>query len=838
MHSDRTESNISNALSVNHSFVYGVEKDVNISDVRWDATDDYGQSSAAEDASSRGSASGDDRDKAKGDFSGFGDEWVITDDDLPLFDLFMQEEHERTSGHAKSIDLVTATLSFAEERRFTHGSYQLIILLLCATVGLLVLGFQLNVARAYDISKATEALFLKDIQSVTSRDLLWQWLANTWVPGLFAARIDGVNSTVNAMDPAPPPLNSTTEYIVQDQSKLALGPTLRQYRYRATSCSSLKTFVKCLQPYSYDPYRNFTFQSGKGFVYTFRINADEDYPTNEYTNVTNLKAAQAALAQMKNQSWIDRSTAFVVAQSVLYSPHFQLVTNLRIVFVLKRTGLVIPYAPAFEEFFFQHLGSSLKSTRLNMYDEPGDYFRGVLEVIYILITVWGFVRFVRNGLQCKRRTGRFLPYVSLRLSRGRVNLLDLTILILSLASIISHVYFLAKHAKDDFSSLYSLPSNFSTSSRTFYFFITAVMVMVFTLRLLSSINFHPPWRFLTSTLSNASSSLFHFGLIFLMLLWFYSFVGFYYFGHNLAEYRGIWRGVETLLSFASSGQTTADVTALSGPGADVSAGLFPSLFYWSFVFVVVLVLINMFLAIILGANREDVPVRVLPKRRLHKKLLRPIGSFMLDLFQSNNWVDSIEADYPIGHCKAQFTGEEVTLRVSHLGSLVADAKTLYLVLPAEDWDVTEHTASAQWVLRGVATGEGSSDEPIDTPMRLVFRERRAATGPVIFAISVPHRNWYGYPVTLRFGIKRDIEKNEEKSGDMYDQLPVHWTRANQLAVVWGLDKEDIPVIPLRALVPPENLEASLEKSGLQPPKRVTWEAIVTYCRKSFSYAMT
>eukprot|EP00164_Ancoracysta_twista_P011146 GFYU01017069.1.p1 GENE.GFYU01017069.1~~GFYU01017069.1.p1 ORF type:complete len:485 (-),score=129.96 GFYU01017069.1:145-1536(-) len=129
--------------------------------------------------------------------------------------------------------------------------------------------------------------------------------------------------------------------------------------------------------------------------------------------------------------------------------------------------------------------------------------------------------------------------------------------------------------------------------------VNGVNIILLLVRTLKLFRFQPRMAILTKTLARAATDLFHFAVLFGIVLTGYAAIGNLVFGHQLAIF----------VTFEASVKTCM-VVLLTGDGGVIN-GMIPAaskfeavLFFWTYVFVVFWILMNIFLAIVIDAFAE------------------------------------------------------------------------------------------------------------------------------------------------------------------------------------------------------------------------------------------
>ena len=132
-----------------------------------------------------------------------------------------------------------------------------------------------------------------------------------------------------------------------------------------------------------------------------------------------------------------------------------------------------------------------------------------------------------------------------------------------------------------------------------------IVVILYTFKVIKSLDFQAGIGLITRTLSTAGNNLIHYLILFMFVFCGYSVAGNVMFGSQFADFSTITRAFQTLMfmlmSFSSNNfyaQMQQAVKRVGAPGVEYT------LFIWSFVFVGNLILLNILLAIIVEAYKK------------------------------------------------------------------------------------------------------------------------------------------------------------------------------------------------------------------------------------------
>jgi hypothetical protein len=152
-----------------------------------------------------------------------------------------------------------------------------------------------------------------------------------------------------------------------------------------------------------------------------------------------------------------------------------------------------------------------------------------------------------------------------------------------------------------------------------YTTIISIALLVVLGRILALLDFHPTSAIVSGTLRRASVGLIHFFFVFTIVVLFYAFVGMLLLGRTRAEFSNFGLAVNTLL-FVAIGevQLTQDLIFYQKFDTDYVA-VIQAVYFWSYVLLVTIILMNLLLSIIVGAfvELQDTNSKSIERRSIH-----------------------------------------------------------------------------------------------------------------------------------------------------------------------------------------------------------------------------
>ncbi|EKX32346.1 hypothetical protein GUITHDRAFT_121487 [Guillardia theta CCMP2712] len=135
------------------------------------------------------------------------------------------------------------------------------------------------------------------------------------------------------------------------------------------------------------------------------------------------------------------------------------------------------------------------------------------------------------------------------------------------------------------------------SAEDMYAFFAGMSIVLFVFRMLKSLDFQERMGMVTRTIGRASSDLFHFLLLFMIVFVGYAIVGVFLFGHQYEGMSNLSGSFKSLAITILNMDTTQFYTSMDHAASDISF----QLYLWSYIFVVLFILFNIFLAILVEA---------------------------------------------------------------------------------------------------------------------------------------------------------------------------------------------------------------------------------------------
>lgn len=282
------------------------------------------------------------------------------------------------------------------------------------------------------------------------------------------------------------------------------------------------------------------------------------------------------LKKLEKEFWIDRHTRAVITEFTTYNAQTDLFTIVTMVAEFPASGGVIPFV-------------NIHTARLYNYTSSYMFIVLACEFIFVLFILYFLYRELRKLF--REGTPHFKQFW---------NICEIVIVVSAGVGIGLNIYRYLKFT-NVLEETRNAPFQFKSFQLAAYWdemytFTLAILVTFATIKLNKLLRFNKRMSILSSTLKNAAFSLAMFGLIFGILFLAFSLIGTVVFGSMVNEYRNTASSFTSLLSLMLGKTTFKDL--------DEANRILGPLFFFAFMFLVSMVLINMFLSIIIDSYHE------------------------------------------------------------------------------------------------------------------------------------------------------------------------------------------------------------------------------------------
>jgi Ca2+-binding EF-hand superfamily protein len=407
----------------------------------------------------------------------------------------------------------------------------------------------------------------------------------SWLEGPFLSRVNT------------PELGSPPRYL-QGYNRI-IGPVrLRQLRVMPGTCTIPDMFVgtvdECYAPYALFTYprvearetfgpesdpEKWQYQSSEeldGMVSFGRFSSYGgggyvvDLPINE-------TLAAAAIADLRQSDWIDRATRAVFVDLSCFNANTESFLSVRLLFEFLPTGGIMPYP-------------TLRVLRPAMYNSSSDILRAFFELAFVVYTLFYIVQESRE-VRSSWRQKRLQMYIA-----DKWNILDWSVALLSFAVILLRVYVFTYTVtirrriegmgeSEEYINLHPLMFQLQQVQN-----LNSLSALLLFLKVFKFLAIVPQMNILFGTLSVAGLELLLFSLLFCIVILGFAMSFFMAFGLDVHGYRSISASLISLFQFVLG---IFDYEKLYKSNRILAPALFGA-----FAILVILILMNIFLAII------------------------------------------------------------------------------------------------------------------------------------------------------------------------------------------------------------------------------------------------
>eukprot|EP00754_Rhynchopus_humris_P013724 Rhum_TRINITY_DN14342_c28_g1::Rhum_TRINITY_DN14342_c28_g1_i1::g.81276::m.81276 len=505
---------------------------------------------------------------------------------------------------------------------------------------------------------------LSDVRTVAD---VHGWLEGVWAPALFT---------------------DAPQRRVAGSSVLAASPYLRQRRKsRKTACKepvdiavfeggeclgsgfsgapivSQKTVgkqyppVECDKAYHAPLYNGTATPDARDFLVSF-VPAGSGGVRHWERAAASAAAAQAALVELREDGWLSHETAFLEASALLYHPDSDVLAVSRVVFVVTKSGSVLPLAGKTAPYWGQHGGSVLLARRASRWDHETDaYALLVVEGVLVFVTLVELLalettRWYRSWC----RAGSAAAYFSESLWHP-FQLLFYMVFSTYAGLYVSHT--LLPRPGSDVRTLDGFSNNGLDPVFPVLLVFGGILITLATLRMLRyAASLGASVRLVAGVLAAAALPLVSVFVLFLVAVAVFATIGFYYFGHGHRSFSTMGSAVQMMVTFFTHGM---DYSLLASPLSDPSRGAFATVYYWALVVVLMLLFLSLFVAVFIAAydsvadsaDRKALVSRDVPSqgrlwsRRSLLYQFRNYPSLLLGVWRSRQWVAPVAMEHPL-----------------------------------------------------------------------------------------------------------------------------------------------------------------------------------------------
>eukprot|EP00755_Sulcionema_specki_P007745 Sspe_Gene.39028::Locus_18834_Transcript_2_3_Confidence_0.500_Length_3506::g.39028::m.39028 len=445
----------------------------------------------------------------------------------------------------------------------------------------------------------------RSLPSVRSFDDIWGWLHEVWAPFLFRDIPNlraGMYNVVVA-----------TPFLRQQRRRVDTGckepVNIAVYNAFANdSCFDMDSFSSTaftgaasnltFSPVHFRRPYHTPGPDGDDFMVAFPLSegsfASPGDPNSRV--VRTVAEAQAALRALQEDRWLSYQTAYLEVYAMLYNPNLDVLGHTKVVFAVTPGGGVLPLATASDPYGGSHGGSSIMVRRAHLYGKDADTARLVLEVAVVVLTA---VELLVEGVRAVRETRKAASWLGYLSSTpwSTFQLIYFSIFfstvglyassIPRLPSVADGGVLLDGASHDGGDPIY--PTAVTLGG------ICMILAVLRVVRYLGCVS--TSFSMVHRAVELAIWPLVPFLVLLMLAVVTYAIVGYYFFGHGIRSFSTMAASVQTVIQYVIHGEL---YDLLDHPMADESYGVFPPIFFWSFVLVMVLLLGNLFLAILVS----------------------------------------------------------------------------------------------------------------------------------------------------------------------------------------------------------------------------------------------
>ncbi|XP_066304092.1 polycystin-2-like protein 1 isoform X2 [Branchiostoma lanceolatum] len=387
--------------------------------------------------------------------------------------------------------------------------------------------------------------------------------------------------------------NVSGAYIYYENKMLGV-PRIRQIKVRNDSCAVHEDFkdeiLECFDSYSEaveekDPFGLALKGDNTTVTWDAWFHKDSDeidgsghrgkltsYAGNGYIQDLNLTrpASEAKILELFTNLWTDRGTRVVFIDFTVYNANINLFCVVRLTAEFPPTGGLIP-------------SFNFRTVKLLRYVTNYDFFIMACEGLYVLFIIYYIIE---EALEIKRhRLGYFKSFS---------NILDVTVILLSLAAIAFNVYRTLK-VEELLDQLLESPETYADFeflawAQGIYNDMVAITVFFAWIKVFKYISFNKTMTQLSSTLARCAKDIAGFLVMFFIIFFAYAQLGYLVFGTQVKDFSTFPDAIFTLFRIILG---DFDFNALE----EANRVLGP-MFFITYILLVFFVLLNMFLAII------------------------------------------------------------------------------------------------------------------------------------------------------------------------------------------------------------------------------------------------
>ncbi|XP_060782070.1 polycystin-2-like protein 1 [Neoarius graeffei] len=472
-------------------------------------------------------------------------------------------------------------------------------------VDMCLLTYGMTSSTTYYYTKVMNDLFVNSFESIDSMENFW-----TYAEGPL---IDGLYWTTWYNDQ---PLDTGSHSFIYYENMLVGVPRMRQIKVKNSSCHVPKDFrteiTHCFDVYSEKKEDDGAFGLVNGSAWTYHTETEMKGSTHwgllatysgagyyQDLGLTKNKSV-AILAQLKEYLWLDHGTRAVFIDFSTYNANINLFCVIRLVVEFPATGGAIP-------------SYQIRTVKLIRYINSWDYFIIGCEMVFCVFILYYIVEEILEV-----RIHKCSYFTSIW------NILDVVVLLLAVVAIVFNVFRTMKVNKL-LGSLLKDPSiyadfEFLAFWQTQYNNMNAVNLFFAWIKIFKYISFNKTMTQLSSTLARCATDIMGFAVMFFIVFFAYAQLGYLLFGTQVESFSTFQKCIFT--------QFRIILGDFDYNGIEKANRILGPIYFFTYVFFVFFVLLNMFLAIIndtysevkeeLASNNDDLHITDLFKQTVMK----------------------------------------------------------------------------------------------------------------------------------------------------------------------------------------------------------------------------
>ncbi|XP_022540398.1 polycystic kidney disease 2-like 1 protein isoform X2 [Astyanax mexicanus] len=540
----------------------------------------------------------------------------------PAENSVMNQYHEKKSSGCCSFLLrglwgTTLTKDTTENRElFVRTTLRELVVYIVFLVDMCLLTYGMTSSTTYYYTKVMTDLFVNapsdsgvTFQSIGTMDDFWSYAQGPLLDGLYWT------SWYNNQS-----LQTGTHSFIYYENMLLGVPRVRQLKVKNKSCKVHKDFEEeisdCFDVYNEKKEDDSSFGLINGTAWQYHTEKElkgsnhwgmlATYSGGGYYQDLALTKEESAgvLANLNNNLWLDHGTRAVFIDFSTYNANINLFCVIRLVVEFPATGGAIP-------------SYQIRTVKLIRYITTWDYFIIGCEIVFCVFILYYIVEEILE-----------LRIHKLSYFKSIWNILDVVIIMLAIVAIVFNVFRTIKVDKL-LGNLLKEPSiyadfEFLAFWQTQYNNMNAVNLFFAWIKIFKYISFNKTMTQLSSTLARCATDILGFAIMFFIVFFAYAQLGYLLFGTEVESFSTFHKCIFT--------QFRIILGDFDYDGIERANRVLGPIYFFTYVFFVFFVLLNMFLAIIndtysevkeeLASQKDDLQITDLIKQSYSKTFMK------------------------------------------------------------------------------------------------------------------------------------------------------------------------------------------------------------------------